>query len=167
MNYFFNFDKLDYVRTVRKEGGCRLCNVTAGTGDDPDLLVHADELMAVTVNLFPYNPGHLMIFPVRHVEDIRGLNREEETAMADVTRGCLNLLDAAYGPAGFNVGYNLGTASGASIPHIHRHVIPRFPGELGMADIIAGKRVLVEGPRQTRDRLRGILADQPFSSFIT
>ena len=77
--------------------------------------------------------------------------------MADTVRRLLDALDRTHKPQGYNIGYNMGLAAGASIRHLHVHVIPRYPSEIGIADLIGGKRVLVEDPRVTRDRVREAL----------
>jgi ATP adenylyltransferase len=158
--YFFNFDKLDYVRGKRPEG-CILCHICSGSEKVPDLSVFHNNLVQVSINLYPYNPGHIMVFPVRHVTDIRKLEREEWLAMQDAQNMMLDCLEKTYQPTGYNIGYNLGQDSGASIPHIHLHIIPRYPRELGIADILTGKRLLVEDPFTSRDKLvAGLKKDQ-------
>jgi ATP adenylyltransferase len=68
-----------------------------------------------------------------------------------------------HNPCGYNIGYNMGQPAGASIDHLHLHLIPRYPNETGIADLIAGKRVLVEEPEETARRIRKLVAQEPFS----
>jgi ATP adenylyltransferase len=152
MNYFFNFDKMEYVRGPKPDG-CILCLIRDHSQEVVDLTVYSDEFFTITVNLYPYNPGHLMLFPNRHVQDIRLLTVEEDRRLSELSRLTLDVLDGVYRPSAYNVGYNMGASAGASIDHLHLHVIPRFPREIGFADLVAGKRVLIEDPRKTQERL--------------
>jgi ATP adenylyltransferase len=152
VEYFFNFDKLAYVKGKRPEG-CILCHLAASHPDVPDTAVYRDEKTLVAVNLYPYNPGHLMVIPQRHVTDIRQLDAGERLAMDQALDKTLAVLDSLYSPQGYNIGYNMGLAAGASIPHLHMHVIPRYPNEIGIAELIGGKRVLVEDVMKTHERL--------------
>ena len=152
MSYFFNFDKMKYVRGPRPSG-CILCLIRDHSPDVIDLTVFSDDLFTVSVNLYPYNPGHVMIFPNRHLVDVRELTTAEDRRLSGLTRGFLDVLENTQSPAGFNIGYNMGSSAGASIDHLHLHVIPRYPKEVGIADLIAGKRVLIEDPRVTQSRL--------------
>jgi ATP adenylyltransferase len=153
VSYFFNFDKMKYVKGKRPDG-CILCLIRDKSPEVVDLTVFSDDLFTISVNLYPYNPGHLMIFPRRHLEDIREYTEQEERRMSDLTRRCLSLLEETHQPSGFNIGYNMGAVAGASIDHLHLHIIPRYPREIGIADLVAGNRVLIEDPRVTRDRVR-------------
>jgi ATP adenylyltransferase len=161
--YFFNFDKMSYVKGAHPPG-CILCLARDRAPEVVDLSIWRDELFVASVNLYPYNPGHVMLFPLRHVEDVRELDQEEERRLAELQRWLLGLLDKAYSPYAYNIGYNMGAAAGASISHLHLHIIPRYPRELGIADLIAGKRVLVEDPRESARRLRALSAQLPFAS---
>lgn len=157
MEYFFNFEKMAYVKG-EKYPGCILCSLGEDRGDVVNLTIHEEAEFIVSVNLYPYNPGHLLIFPRAHVTDIRELTGEQEARLSALTRGCLNLLDQTHSPAAYNIGYNMGLAAGASIEHLHCHIIPRYPRETGLADLLAGKRVLVESPLVSRDRLKAAIA---------
>jgi ATP adenylyltransferase len=161
--YFFNFDKMSYVKGPHPPG-CILCLARDRAPEVVDLSIWRDELFVASVNLYPYNPGHLMLFPLRHVEDVRELDEQEERRFWALQRWLLGLLDKAYSPHAYNIGYNMGAAAGASISHLHLHIIPRYPRELGIADLIAGKRVLVEDPREAVRRLRALAAQEPFAS---
>lgn len=161
--YFFSFEKMSYVQG-RKPQGCILCLLRDRNPELIDLSIIREKHFIASVNLYPYNPGHLLVYPQRHVEDVRELTSEEEETLAALERYLLDLLDRVYSPRGYNIGYNMGGAGGASIDHLHLHIIPRYPRETGIADIIAGKRVLVEDPRRTAERLRGVCAQAPFSS---
>ena len=150
--YFFSFNKMDYVKADKPED-CILCRIRNNHPDSIDLTVHRDRLFLAAVNLYPYNPGHLMIFPSRHIVDIREYTQEEQRHLDVLARSILDILDRLYSPAGYNIGYNMGLPAGASISHLHLHVIPRYPSELGVADLLGGKRVLVEDPRETCRRI--------------
>ena len=168
--YFFCFDKGDYVRRNHDrngDSGCILCRIRTGDPEVTDLTVYRDDLASVSLNLYPYNPGHLLLFPARHVEDLRDCTSEEQTRLSALTRYFLDILDQVLSPAGYNLGYNMGRPAGASLPHLHRHIIPRYPNEIGLADIIAGKRVLIEDPRKTQSRIKEAVYERPFSISMT
>jgi ATP adenylyltransferase len=152
MDYFFNFEKLVYLREERP-AGCILCLVRDGSDAVTDLSVHRENGFIVSLNLYPYNPGHLLVFPERHIVDLRELNSSERNAMDVIIDRALDVLDAEFHPAGYNIGCNMGLVAGASIDHLHWHIIPRYPREIGVAELLAGKRVLVENPLVTRERL--------------
>jgi ATP adenylyltransferase len=152
MEYFFNFDKLGYLKGGKPDG-CILCLVASGSDEVERLVVHESASFVVSLNLYPYNPGHLIVFPKRHVVDVRGLSGEERGDLDATVDDCLGALDEVMKPAGYNIGYNMGLAAGASIEHLHLHVIPRYPREIGIAELIAGSRVLVQDPRETRELL--------------
>ncbi len=156
MSYFFNFAKKAYIKGDRPDG-CILCLIRDADPNVEDLVVYRGAGVYAVVNLYPYNPGHIMIVPDRHVEDIRDLSPAEETEMQRVLRLVLDGLDRTHQPHAYNIGFNMGRVAGASIAHLHQHVIPRYPREIGVADLIAGKRVLVEDPRETHQRLQAAL----------
>ncbi|HCM26158.1 MAG: histidine triad (HIT) protein [Treponema sp. GWB1_62_6] len=152
MDYFFNFEKLVYLRGA-KPAGCILCCVRDGDPAVVDLTVHAEKGFRICLNLYPYNPGHLLVFPERHIVDLRECRGEERQALDSVIDRALDVLDEEFHPEGYNIGCNMGLVAGASINHLHWHIIPRYPREIGVAELLAGKRVLVENPLETRERL--------------
>lgn len=162
-DYFFSFEKYAYV-TGQKPEPCILCLIRDRSPEVVDVTVYRDDLFVASVNLYPYNPGHLLIFPNRHIVDVREYTPEEERRLDRLVRYLLDLSDVIHRPAGFNLGYNMGPPAGASIEHLHMHLIPRYPNELGIADLIAGKRVLVEAPEDTARRIRERIDQVPFSS---
>jgi len=157
MEYFFNFEKIAYLKG-KKTGGCILCHLRDGDPDVADTVVYRSEDTAVSLNLYPYNPGHCMIFPLRHVEDIRDLPETERRSMDNMLDKVLCALDSLYNPSGYNIGFNMGLEAGASIKHLHLHVIPRYPHELGIAELLGGKRVLVEDPGMSMEKLKKALS---------
>jgi ATP adenylyltransferase len=157
VEYFFNFEKLAYVRGKRPEG-CILCHIRDGNPDTVDTLIRKSAHTGLALNLYPYNPGHLLLFPLRHVTDIRNLSDEERRDIDSSLDMALEALDSLYSPAGYNIGYNMGLAAGASIEHLHLHIIPRYPREIGIAELLAGKRVLVEDIEKTKQKLREVFA---------
>jgi ATP adenylyltransferase len=169
-DYFFCFNKGDYVRRNKDNAGgtgCIICRVLAGDPGVADLTVYGDDLAGVSLNLYPYNPGHLLIFPLRHIEDIRHLTKKENDRLTALTGYFLDILDQTLQPGAYNIGYNMGRDAGASLTHLHQHIIPRYPHEIGLADIIAGKRVLIEDPRLTREKLKAAVYARPFSISMT
>jgi ATP adenylyltransferase len=164
--YFFSFDKMSYVRG-RKPQGCILCLIRDRNPELVDLSFVRNEFFIASVNLYPYNPGHLLVYPQRHLEDVRELTPDEERVFSELQRYLLDLLDREYSPRGYNIGFNMGGAAGASIDHLHLHIIPRYTREIGIAELIAGKRALVEDPRRTAERLRALCDHEPFSSSMS
>jgi ATP adenylyltransferase len=153
-------DKLDYARGKRPPVDCILCAVAR---DDPrvdNLRLYRHDDWYVTLNLYPYNPGHLMIVPATHYEDLRELNDAEVLELHRLQVLCLRVLERVYHPGGYNVGYNMGAASGASIEHIHLQIVPRYRTEVGFFDILSDSRVIVEEPQVTRARLQPVFAEE-------
>lgn len=146
--------KRDYVRGARPKVDCILCSVRDRDAKVSRLVVAEDRNFLVSLNLFPYNPGHLLVFPRRHIEDYRDLSPTEARALDRWTRRILDQLDAEYKPSGYNLGFNLGRPAGASIAHLHLHIVPRFPNEVGFIDTIGGARIHVDDPFAAAKRLR-------------
>lgn len=147
-------NKMPYAKgTNRPDVTCILCAIVQKDEKVERLEVHRTELFTISLNLYPYSPGHLLIFPNRHVLDVRELTSEEILTLHELQCLCFEVLTHAYQPRGYNVGYNMGDASGASIPHLHLHVVPRYPRELGFIDVIGGARIIIEDPRATQEKL--------------
>jgi len=152
-------NKLDYAKGKRPAVDCILCAVAANDPQVDNLVVYRRGSNFITLNLYPYNPGHLMIVPERHCLDVRELTGEEVLAITDLQNLALDVLERVYSPGGFNLGYNLGRTSGASIAHIHLQIVPRFRTEIGFFDILSDSRVIVEDPRETRRKLEAAFAE--------
>ena len=153
--HIFIPNKRDYIKGgKRPEVDCILCSILEGDDRVDQLLVWEDPLFAVSVNLYPYNPGHVLLFPRRHMHDLRELTHEEDKQLALLTRETMSILDDLYEPAGYNIGCNIGDASGASIWHLHQHVVPRYPKELGFVDVTAGAKIIIEDPVVTMKNLK-------------
>jgi len=152
--YLFVHGKSHYIRDKYMVSDCILCNILKGDETYRNLILHKNKNFAITLNLYPYNPGHLMVFPERHIEDIREMSEDEFIIMHRLIIKSMNILTGEYEPSGFNVGFNIGKTGGASIMHLHCHIVPRYKNELGMVDIIAGTRILVEEIDKSYERLK-------------
>lgn len=151
-------NKLSYAKGKRPDVPCILCAVAA---DDPrvdNLRLYREAGFFVTLNLYPYNPGHLMIVPERHCLDVRELSEDEVLRIHRLQVMTLGVLDQVYSPGGYNIGYNLGRTSGASIDHIHLQIVPRYRSEVGFFDILSDSRVIVEDPQVTKEKLEQAFA---------
>lgn len=150
----FSTSKLAYCKGDRPDVDCILCSIVSRQSTVQSLEVYRNQLFLVSVNLYPYNPGHLIIFPLRHVEDLRDLTEGEAAMLHTLSCDAMTILDSVYQPHGYNTGFNLGEASGASISHIHMHIVPRYNRELGFIDVVAGSRIVVEQPEDTLRKVR-------------
>jgi len=153
MPHLFVPNKYRYVRGERPNVKCILCAIRDNDKRVKNLTVYSTPIFIVSMNLYPYSPGHLLIFPKRHITDIRNLTKREELAASKLKGLCLDVLDQALSPHGYNIGLNLGSWSGASIPHLHWHIVPRFKNEIGFIDIIAGTRLIVDNPAKSRNKV--------------
>lgn len=121
---------------------CPFCRVPAG-GDDDGLIVARGQLVYAVLNLYPYNSGHLMVVPYRHVSDYVELSTTEIAEFADFTQRAIRTLTSVMTPHGFNVGMNQGVVAGAGIAgHLHQHVVPRWGGDTNFMPVVAHTRVL-------------------------
>ncbi|GAB77511.1 ATP adenylyltransferase [Austwickia chelonae] len=121
---------------------CPFC--AAPSKDDAQgLLVHRGELCFVVMNLFPYNPGHVLICPYRHVASYVELTAAEVAEFTDLTQRAIRTLKAVSRPQGFNIGMNQGAVAGAGVAaHLHQHVVPRWGGDANFLPIIAQTKAL-------------------------
>lgn len=146
--------KLAYVKGERPEVDCIFCAVADRDKKVQKLEVCRTRRWVASVNLHPYNPGHILLFPIRHTMDVRDLTKAESVELHSFQALSLDVLDAVYAPAGYNIGYNIGRPAGASIEHLHLHIVPRYSNEAGFLDILSETRTIVEDPKQTVAKLR-------------
>jgi ATP adenylyltransferase len=130
---------------------CPFCRIPA-LGDVEGLIVGRGETVYTVLNLYPYNAGHLMVCPYRHVGDYTELDAPETAELADHTKRAMAALRAATGAQGFNIGMNIGSVAGAGIAaHLHQHIVPRWGGDTNFMPVVGGTRVLPQLLSQTRD----------------
>ncbi len=137
------------------DGGCIFCaHLEAGDDEAAHILWRGEHTFAL-LNAFPYNTGHLMIAPVRHVGDLSDLTPQERTELLETASAATSIIREAMGAEGFNVGMNLGAAGGAGIPgHLHLHVVPRWGGDTNFMPVVGDTKVLPELLTQTDAKLR-------------
>jgi ATP adenylyltransferase len=147
--------RLAYIKGEGKPHGdrCPFCAIPE-LPDAEGLVVARGELAFAVLNLYPYNPGHLMVVPFRHVSGYDELTPEEATEVARMTQHAIRAVRHASGAQGFNVGMNLGAIAGAGIAqHLHQHVVPRWGGDTNFMPVVGQTRVLPQLLPDTRDLL--------------
>ncbi len=137
--------------------GCIFCDACGDEAGGEDLVVARGVTCFVILNLYPYNNGHLMVVPRRHIPSLAAATREELAELMGFTRAAEIALTEAYRPEGINVGINLGRPAGAGIvDHVHVHLVPRWTGDTNFMSVVGNVRVLPEELPQTAARLKPI-----------
>jgi len=145
--------RLEYVQSADQVEGCVFCRAAEGD-DEEQLVVHRGERAFVLLNKFPYASGHLLVAPYRHGADFGELADAEALEVHRLAADGLEALRAAYGPEGFNLGWNMGRVAGAGIvDHGHLHVVPRWGGDTNFMPVLADVRVIPEHLVATRRKL--------------
>ena len=145
--------RMAYIKGEGKSDACPFC-VMPSLPDEEGLVVARGTTSYAVLNLYPYNPGHVMLVPYRHVSGYEELTAEEAHEIADLTQRTVRAVRHASGAQGFNVGMNLGAIAGAGIAaHLHQHVVPRWGGDTNFMPVVGGTRVLPQLLPDTRDLL--------------
>lgn len=152
--------RIEFI-TGPKTAGCFLCDKGSPAGgadsvmDEGNHVIARGQYVYVLMNAFPYNSGHLMVAPYRHVGDLTDLTAEELAEMTVMTVEAERVLKAAVFPQGFNIGYNLGAAGGAGVPgHVHCHIVPRWGGDTNFMPVLGNTRVVPQALADTAALLR-------------
>ncbi len=136
--------RINYIQALDKTDGCFIChNLQHPDDDDSNLVLWRTEHSIVILNRFPYNNGHLLIAPARHIAELNLATEQELLDMIKLVRESQKVLSIAIKPHGFNVGMNSGRCGGAGLPgHLHIHVVPRWDGDTNFMSICSDTKVI-------------------------
>ena len=135
---------MQYINTIdRVDEGCIFCTKPARDTDKDDLILYRSTHCFVIMNLYPYNNGHLMVVPYRHLADISELSTEEHIDLWQTVCRAKDVLQAKFRPEGFNIGMNLGRIAGAGIDqHLHVHIVPRWNGDTNFMPVLGDVKII-------------------------
>jgi ATP adenylyltransferase len=146
--------RIEYIR-AKKAAGCILCDKPKESDDAGNYILYRGKKNFVILNLYPYNPGHLMVAPYRHLGNLDDFTDEELREHFEIVRRFVTITRATFEPAGFNMGINVGKVAGAGVEgHVHTHIVPRWQGDTNFMPVIGDMRVVSEGLAQTYQRLK-------------
>jgi ATP adenylyltransferase len=142
-----------YIQEAQQEpGGCVFCSIPE---TETDRVLTRGELAYVVLNRFPYNPGHVLVVPTRHVGELEAVTVDENAELQRLLQRAIVAIRRTADPDGFNIGLNLGRIAGAGLPeHLHWHVVPRWGGDTNFMSVAGETRVLPELLADTYRRLR-------------
>jgi ATP adenylyltransferase len=147
--------RVEYIR-MEKPPECILCKKPQESDDEANYILYRGKRNFVILNSWPYNPGHLMVAPYRHVASLEHLDDEELLEHFDIVRRSTSMLRRIFNPNGFNIGINLGRTAGAGIEdHFHTHIVPRWEGDTNFMPVIHDTKVIPEGLASTYSKLKG------------
>jgi ATP adenylyltransferase len=153
--------RMDYVSGPKDEG-CFLCHAIESDDDAANLVVARRPHALAILNRYPYNSGHVMIAPLRHVASLGDLDADERLGIMDLLTETVGVLQGEMNPDGCNVGINLGRAAGAGVPgHLHVHAVPRWVGDTNFMPVVGETMVLPEALETTQQRLSRAFAAGP------
>jgi ATP adenylyltransferase len=154
MSHLFATWRMDYV-TAPKHNGCIFCDFSAEESDEERFILYRGAKCFVIMNVYPYNPGHMMVAPYRHTNIYEELSGDEHEDMSRLTAEAVRTLKRVMAPEGFNIGINLGRIAGAGIAdHLHLHIVPRWNGDTNFMPVLADTRVVPEALRVTYRKLK-------------
>jgi ATP adenylyltransferase len=147
--------RMEYIEAPRLPATQRPFTDLPALGDDrAALIVHRSPLSYLMLNRFPYNPGHLLAIPFREIVDVDELTPEESADLMSIIVFGKRVLRAAMKPDGFNIGFNLGSSAGGSIPHLHGHIVPRWNGDTNFMPVLGQTRILPQALESTWENLK-------------
>jgi len=157
MEYLWAPWRVEYLER-HEETGCILCQKPAGDNDEANLILYRGQHNFIILNAFPYNPGHLLVAPYRHIAAPEDLTKKEAEEHFDIVKKALALLKEVMKPAGFNIGLNLGRVAGAGIAeHLHTHVVPRWQGDANFMPVTCDTKVMSESLSNLYQKLKARL----------
>ncbi|MDD5702603.1 MAG: HIT domain-containing protein [Dehalococcoidales bacterium] len=147
--------RVQYIRGKTPDG-CIFCDKPGENRDEENLILHRGDKNFVIMNAYPYNPGHLMVVPYRHIGKLEDMTDEERNDHYKIVSMALGILRADTNTDSFNLGMNLGRIAGAGIAdHIHTHIVPRWNGDNNFMPVIGDTRVISESIQEIYSRLKG------------
>jgi ATP adenylyltransferase len=164
MDYLWTPWRYAYVTSGDKTKGCIFCDLPKLGDDAKARIVHRGQTCYIVLNTFPYTPGHVMVVPFAHLDELQKLPLDAVHEMMDLSQKMERVLRQLYVPDGINLGMNIGKAAGAGVAgHIHMHVLPRWVADANFVSVVGETRVLPESLETTYQRIKGAL-DSPVSS---
>ena len=145
--------RVKYItKIIKAPKGCVFCKILSEKRDKRNFIIARKKHSYAVLNLYPYNNGHTLIVPNRHVFDLSSLKREEREELMDLLESIKKLLDKTMNPHGYNVGINLGKAAGAGFPeHVHIHLVPRWKGDVNFMPVTGHTKVISQSLRALHD----------------
>jgi ATP adenylyltransferase len=160
MDYLWTPWRYAYVSTAEKAVGCVFCEAAAATDDRKNLIVYRGKHCFIILNAYPYTPGHVMIVPYAHLDELRKLPPEAANEMMKLSQRTESALRNLYHPDGINLGMNIGKAAGAGIAgHLHMHELPRWVADANFVSVVGETRVLPETLDDTWKKMHEALRD--------
>ena len=153
--------RIKYIQGLSEsspQAGCFIChNLETPQDDDKNLVLWRTEKSIVILNRFPYNNGHLLIAPVRHIRDLDQATNEELLEMIKLVKESQKALSYAIKPHGFNVGMNFGRCAGAGLPeHLHIHIVPRWDGDTNFMNVCSDTDVVSQSLTELLEELKQV-----------
>ena len=146
--------RIEYIKNA-KSGDCFLCALLANNDDREGLLLNRGSLASTVINRYPFNGGHLMVIPNRHLADFEELTADEQMAISNQTQNAIRILKTVMKPDGINLGYNLGSAAGAGLKeHLHQHIVPRWSGDTNFMPVVGETHVMPQSLLSLYDQLK-------------
>ena len=159
MDYLWTPWRYAYVSSAGKISECVFCEAVKSRDDAKTGIVYRGERCFVILNAYPYTPGHVMVVPYAHLDELQKLPREAAREMMDLSQRMESVLRELYHPDGINLGMNIGKAAGAGIAgHIHMHVLPRWVADANFLSVVGETRILPETLDVTWKRISGAMA---------
>ena len=147
--------RMEYIRS-KKPKGCILCGKPEETDDTGNYILYRGKKNFVILNAYPYNPGHVMVAPYRHLASLEDFTDEELHEHYSIVSRVVKVLREVVNPAGFNLGVNIGKVAGTGIEdHVHTHIVPRWLGDTNFMPVAGEMRVISEGLAATYQQLKG------------
>lgn len=148
--------RIKYI--LGKKEGCIFCDKVKENKDKENYVLLRGKNAFVMLNTFPYNNGHLIVAPYKHVPDLEGLEKDELSELMELVKTCTQILKKALKPEGFNVGINLGKVAGAGVEgHIHIHIVPRWGGDTSFISAVGNTKIIPESLDDTYNKLLAAL----------
>ncbi|MGA7946113.1 MAG: HIT domain-containing protein [Candidatus Sulfotelmatobacter sp.] len=158
MDYLWTPWRYAYVSTAEKTTACVFCDAVKAGDDAKTRIVHRGQHCFVILNTYPYTPGHVMIVPYAHLDELQKLPPEAASEMMSLSQRMESVLRELYHPDGINLGMNIGKAAGAGIAgHIHMHVLPRWVADANFVSVVCETRILPETLEETWKRMTAAL----------